>query len=77
MAGRCAVLGAILWPKVEKIEHLVQPATESENLKLRAELSITSAARFGENLITEVEAVRTQRDFGCVFHWQPGDPVLL
>jgi hypothetical protein len=67
MAGRCPLLGAIIWPKAEYGD-LLQPATEDRGMRLQAELSLTDSDGFGMSPVSEVIAVRTQRDFGCVHH---------
>jgi hypothetical protein len=70
LAGHCTALGAMLWPKVDvdKGEEILRPATESAGAKLMAEISITTPSGFGQPAISEVIAVRTQKDFGCVHH---------
>lgn len=70
LAGRCSALGILLWVKVDvnKGEELLIPATENESAKLLAEVTITSPSPFGQPALSEVIAVRTQRDFGCIHH---------
>jgi hypothetical protein len=79
MAGRCLALGAIVWPKAE-FDKLLTPATEDENFKLQAEISLTED-KYGHNPVSEVVAVRTNRSFGCILHFfdrpkQIGDPAM-
>lgn len=72
LAGRCPLLGIILWPKVKEGEELLRPATDDDRALLRAELSLTVSDAFevlaGQPPTSEVIAVRTQHDFGCVRH---------
>lgn len=72
LAGRCPLLGAILWPKNQPEEDLLRPATEESNALLLAELSLTTVDTFQaaaeQRPTSEVIAIRTERDFGCTQH---------
>lgn len=60
MAGRCPVLGVSIWSK--------NPANEFESIDgvLQAEIAIHSSA--WSLPISDVLAVRTGQDFGCIHH---------
>jgi len=76
LAGRCPVLGAQLWPQMDTADEDVLQMNSEHGIRLLAEISLTfiSGRYFGlEKPVSDVIAVRTLRDFGCI-KYEPAHP---